>query len=304
MTLNMKKLFYIKLLFISMISTAAFGQSVTLQVVTKTVSRTIPFDAGNSLHIEGEKANIRLVAWDREEVGITIELTAKHPEKRTAINDLEKMHYVAEKMGRNIFLRNYIALVKGESKPTSNLQAKYVIHLPADCPVKLNNYFGQAEVDDLANELTIDSEFSNIALRNIRGDLDVKTKFGDLDGNQLSGSVKINAQRSDIRLSDLKGVFEINARFGNIWINADKGLADLNINADKANVHFTHSRIGDYRYALQASYGKITVPEFMQFDIEKQDEGIERAMLNPELQQATVNISTSFGNIVIGRVQR
>lgn len=296
-----------KLLLLSVcctVSLLATAQTTTLQVVTKTVKKYLPFHTNSEVNINGEKADVFLETWDREEIGIEIELVAKHPDKKVAEEDLESLKYLVDKIGRRIYIRNYIALPKGGDKPRSTLKAKYVIHLPANCPVNLTNYFGNADIRDLDNSLSVDSEFCNLRLTNIKGSVDIKTRFGDLDGERLSGKVTITSQRSDIRLTDLKGVFDINAKYGVIWVDADESLVDLTINAEKSDVHFLRSQVGTYRFALRAEHGKITVPNFMDFDFTERTTNIQQAILSPEVQQATVNISTSFGNIVIGRVQQ
>lgn len=279
-------------------------ESVTLQVVTKNVKKTIPFKNGYEVNIEGEKADLTIRTWDKESVSISLDLVSKHPDKKVAVQDLESMRYVADRIGKKIYIRNYVALAKGSEKPSSKLKAKYIITIPAKCPVNLTNSLGAASINDLSNELTVESEFCNIQLRNIKGEVNIRTRFGDVEGEQLSGKVNIFSQRSNVTLTDLKGVFEIKAKYGAIWIDADESLVDLTINAEKTDVHFLQSQVGEYRYALRAEYGRITVPEFMQFDFTEKTNDIQQAILSPEVQQATVNISTSFGNIVIGRVQR
>ncbi|MEM9919422.1 MAG: DUF4097 family beta strand repeat-containing protein [Bacteroidota bacterium] len=279
-------------------------KSVTLQVVTKNIQKTLPFKNGYEVNIEGEKADVTIRTWEKESVSISLDLVSKHPDKKVAEKDLKSMRYVADRIGKKIYIRNYIALAKGTEKPSSNLKALYTIFIPAKCPVNLTNKLGAASINDLTNELTVESEFCNIQLRNIKGEVNIRTRFGDVEGEQLSGKVNILSQRSNVTLTDLKGVFEIKAKYGVVWIDADESLVDLTISAEKTDVHFLQSRVGEYRYALRAEYGKITVPDFMKFDFTEKTNDIQQAILSPEVQQATVNISTSFGNIVIGRVQR
>jgi len=282
---------------------SAQNQPTTLQVVTKTIEKSLPFLDGYELNIEGEKADVTLQSWEKEYIDVTLELISKHPNRRTAKQDLDNMKYVAERIGRKIYIRNYVAMQKGSEKPSSNLKARYIITIPASCPVNLTNYFGNASIEDLTNEVSVTSEFCQIRLTNIKGEVNVHTRFGDVEGERLSGKVTIISQRSDVSLSDLKGVFEIKAKYGRISIDADESLVDLTISAEKTDIHFVQPTIGAYRYALTAQYGKITVPEFMDFDIIENSD-VQRAIYNPEVKQATVNISTSFGNIVIGRLQK
>ena len=83
----------------------AFSQE-TLQVVTKSIDKT--FDRSQNLKIEGEKADIELMVWEGDKIKINIELIAKHPDRKTALKDLEMLKYVADKFGNEVILRNYL----------------------------------------------------------------------------------------------------------------------------------------------------------------------------------------------------
>jgi len=94
------------------------------------------------LHINAEKADIEIVAWDKTEISIVLELSAEHPDKSTATADLGKVQYIADRTVKYYFLRNYILLKEGDTKPLSNVKVRYAIHLPPSCAVDLRNTFG------------------------------------------------------------------------------------------------------------------------------------------------------------------
>ncbi|MEL6864442.1 MAG: DUF4097 family beta strand repeat-containing protein [Bacteroidota bacterium] len=300
--MNVKKITGFLLLALLWTQGTLLAQS-TLQVVTKTIEKDFKFKEGYQLNIEGEKADVTVTAWDKEEIAIKLELISKHPIKDMAKKDLEAMKYITERIGKRIYIRNYVALKKGEEKPKANLKARYTIFLPSNCPVQLKNYFGKADIKDLENDLIVNSEFCKIQLENIKGSISIKTRFGDVEGKGLAGDVEITAQRSDIILSELNGVFAINAKYGKITIDADERMIDLSINAEKTDVHFLRPNTGNINYALTAHYGKITVPDKMKFNITQTGDNIEKAVLAPNTNRGSINIQTYFGNIVVARVQ-
>ncbi len=199
------------LLAIFLFAHTAYGQTIELQVVTKTINEIVDYESGNQVVIEGEKAEVEVVTWSKNQVAVEMELIAKHPDRATAETDLEDMKYEIVRKGNQILIRNFID--KKEGKKTANLKAHYVVSVPSDCPVVLSNYFGKTNIKNLGNGLNINSEFCQIGLSNIKGEIGIKTRFGDLEGEEISGDVNIEARRSNVTLSNLGGKFDITVRY-------------------------------------------------------------------------------------------
>ncbi len=281
----------------------ATAQETTLQVVTKSIEKTVDYKDGFHLSIDGEKADVQIETWDNEKVKVIIELIAKNEDRDVAKRDLESMQYNIEVVGKKIFVRNYLATSKNKEKARSIFKAKYVFIIPDDCPVDLRNHFGSANIKDLKKAVDVKSEFCEIQLDNIQGRIGVETRFGDVEGKQLEGEMKIESIRSDITLTQIKGKVDINAKYGKIKIDANQSLLDLNILAEKTDILFLNPATETYDFNLTAFYGNISVPDFMNFEIKEENNALNKAELNLPKQEGTVSIQTSFGNIVVMRVE-
>jgi DUF4097 and DUF4098 domain-containing protein YvlB len=187
-------------------------------------------------------------------------------------------------------------------KPRSSLHAHYVITIPEQCPLNLKNHFGNADINDLKKQVIINSEYCKIKLTNIEGDISIETRFGDVLGVGLSGNVSILSARSDITLTRLKGSIDIQAKYGLIKIDADKSLIDLNIVAEKSDIMFLNPAAETYSFNLTAHYGEIDVPKNMEFEFKEKTSQINKAELHLPVNEGQVSIRTSFGNIVVGKV--
>ncbi len=285
-----------------LLGVAGQAQEDILQVVTKNIEKTINYEEGYQLFIDGEKADVQIESWEKKKISVSIALTAKHADRKIAERDLESMRYDIEVVGKKIYVRNQLVLKSDQPKPESTFKAKYVFTVPADCPIDLRNHFGKAEISDLKRGIAVKSEFTEILLNNIQGSIGVETRFGDVDGKQLSGEMNIESTRSDITLTQLKGRVNINAKYGKIKIDAQRSLVDLNIKAEKTDILFMNPATETYSFDLAAYYGDISVPEMMSFEI-KEEKALNKAELNLPKQEAKVSIQTSFGNIVVLRVE-
>ena len=272
----------------------------TMQVVTKSIEKSLPYGIGTEISIEGEKADIFLSSWDRNKIAIYLDLTARHESKAVAEKDLKRIKYEVEQQGEKILIRNFIDKPEGVEKPASSLKAKYTIILPKNCPVNLSNFFGSAAVSELENALVINSEFCKLDLKNLDGDISISTRFGDITGTRISGNVLIFSNRSNIDLAGIEGVFKIKSRYGKIDIDAQPQKVDLEIDAVKTDVNFLHAPPGFFSFFLTAENGNIVTPQELGFLMTQLSANNLQAVYNPGTQQSNIKIQTTFGNIVIG----
>jgi hypothetical protein len=299
--LKMKKfLKFLTPLFCMAVAVGLHAQT-TFQVVTKTVENTFPYLNGNEVNIEGEKAEIQVETWKRNEVKVLVEIIAKHPDKKTAQSDLEMMVYTSEQHGKKLYFRNYISVPQGKKKPASDLKVIYTITLPEDCPVYLKNNYGLTHVSNLTNTLRINSEFSKIGLENLRGKIGISTRFGDVEGKDIDGDVTINSRRSDLTLHDIKGTWNINSQYGilKFFTNPSPELLTLNIDAEKSDVYFFDPKPNFYGYTLTAHYGNISVPNDLKFNYLENTDQLKKAIFSSKIGSSNISIKISFGDITI-----
>ncbi len=282
----------------------AIGASAqnTVQVISKKIEKDFSYRNGYEVNVEGERAEVIVESWEKNDINVLIEIYVKHPDKATAERDMEAVHYLADRVKNKIYLRNYLSVKEGTPKPVSIIYVKYTIRVPRECPVYLKNYFGTVNVNNLFSRLKINSEFSKIGLENIQGFMDVKTRFGDLSGQNLDGDMFVDARRSDVLLQDLKGRYDLKAMYGTIEIFAGKDIVDLNIDADKAKVILHTPNPALFGYAINVSQGDIQFPKGMNFNFLENTAELKKIQFKPNQEfYATFTIAVSFGDIFIGK---
>ena len=275
------------------------AQSVNLQVVTKEVEKKMKYNEGQVLSVEGEKSEVNIMPWEENYISIKLKISAQHPERVIAVEDLEHFQYNFENTADTIFISNRITAK--EKILRSGLQAFYTIMVPKSCKLKLNNYFGSAVLTDLKKGVDIESEFCNLTLKNVDGQVDINTYFGDLIGIMINGEVDIKADRSNITLSEIEGKFMVDAYMGTVKVFANQSLLDMNIKAVKSDVFFYDAKLDGYNFDLTSQYGDIEVPDKLLASISKENE-IRNVVVKPygELAGVRVQISVISGNILLG----
>ena len=270
-----------------------------LQVVSKNVDKMLDFKADNALEINVEKADLTIKSWASPQVKIQVELLAKHPQLDIAKQDLNALKFVAEKVGKTIYIRNYVAIDKGHDKPTSDLRAIITVWLPADAPISIKNNFGKNNIQQYNGRIDLNSEFCKTKLSQLKGELMINTRFGDLEGDNLNGKLTITSNRSNLTLRILRGPTLINATYGKIIVETDRTLTTLTVNGDKADVDISNPRNAAINYFLTADYGTISTPKALNFNYLENSKNRKRANLQTLATTSKVAISTSFGSILI-----
>lgn len=268
----------------------------TLQVATKTIEKSIKTPAIRTLHIHAEKADIELIAWDNPEISVVIELSSRHPDKATATADLGKSQYLADRSGKDYFLRNYIQLKDGESKPLSNLKARYTIHLPTSCAVDLKNTFGTIIMKGLSGNIKLKADFCNTNISNIKGKGIIGTTFGELSGIDLSGTFTINTDHTQVRLETIGGSFQVDATYGNIEIYSSPELSRLAIQSKKAVVSFITKNWQQFDYKISSAYSSVKLPNGFKW---KRNTSEFKDAIYSKNRLAQVQINTEFGDLTI-----
>ena len=274
---------------------SARGQGV-LQVATKSIEKTVAAHTIRTLYINAEKADIELIAWDKAEIMVVMELSARHPDKRTAASDLSKIQYIADRSGKDYFLRNYILLREGESKPLSNLKARYTIHLPPTCSVDLKNTFGTIQMKGLTNNLKLSADFCTTSLANIKGKGLLETTFGELRAIEISGTFSFTSDHTNLELENIGGAIRMNTLYGNVEISPSPGLTSLAIQSKKAVVTMVTKNWQQFDYDINSAYTTMKLPNGFKWKRNTPD--FKDAFFSKN-QLANVQINAEFGNLTI-----
>ena len=267
-----------------------------LQVATKTYEKVIGAPTVRTLHINAEKADIELIAWDKSEISVVLELSARHPDKTTATSDLAKLQYLSDRSGRDYFLRNFILLKEGESKPVSNLKAHYTIYLPSSCSIDLKNTFGTIQMKGLTNNLQLKADFCTTSLINLKGKGTFGTTFGEVKGSDLAGTFSFISDHTNLRLDGVGGTIKMNAFYGNVEILPSSSLTSLAIQSKKAVVTMLAKNWQLFDYTINSAYATMQLPNG--FKWKRNTTEFKDAFFSKN-QLANVQINAEFGNVTI-----
>ncbi len=175
----------------------------------KQLLRTYPESAVKELDIDNSFGGITVHTWSKAEVSISITIRSKaHSESKAA--EILK-HAIMDETSKH-------GIVSFRSGPEENynisggneLRIYYVINVPANCAMKLENKFGDIDLPDLTGQQRIRLSFGNLKAGNLTNTgNDIILKFGDGTIGDMNGG-KLDVQHFNINTGRLH---RVNASF-------------------------------------------------------------------------------------------
>lgn len=188
---------YKKLLLLTM--AIVLGQSVAAQEkVSKTITEDFSMTNAGQLHLENKYGTVNLYGWDKDNISISVVITASHRKKQNAedllkrirpvINDAENFvdisYEIAEKSDG--FFAKYFNKANPFDFDRSNIQIDYTIYLPKKAELDINNKFGDVLIEDWKGKLRANVEHGDIWINEDLAKADVDLSYGKLRGQSIA----------------------------------------------------------------------------------------------------------------------
>ncbi|MEL7146676.1 MAG: hypothetical protein AAFO69_09935 [Bacteroidota bacterium] len=231
----------------------------TLQVVTRTVARQIPYQAGDSLHLKAEKANVRISAWDKEYISLTLKLISKHNKLEVAKAELDFLQFEITKSGVTHQISNYFKSDEGFKKVKGILLSEYELKVPETLLIDLKSQYGRATIKGMKTVVSTDTRFVELEVEDCRAGQDIEAYFGKVGIINTQGRANIRLQRSDFSLTAHEGSADITSSYGSVKIRSLQ-LTRLNMKGNKTAVEVFANSLKDYFYDFHAIYDRVVTP--------------------------------------------
>ena len=288
------------ILFALLLAAGGTAAQTTLQVVTKTVQKTLKWKPGNTLEIICEKADVEVEAAPSGErsVSVTASLSARHPELDSARADLAAWKFVTSSIGKKIFIRVYVGVPANAVLPASNLKAKIKVVAPADCPTTLSNKFGSARLEKITAAVALTGEFCSFNLVQLGGKVAVDSHYGNVEGSQLSGPVEVQIKRADVSLADIRNDCSVQSEYGAVNVEAGTYTGNIRVKASKGDVTVEAALPYRHNFDLYARHGEVIAPLALRLDAGATGD-TRQASLHQNDRFPLIFVETTLGNITV-----
>lgn len=241
-------------------STAVWAQQ-KVQVVTRTLEQQWTCPPNVLVRIRAEKATLRVQGWDKPQVQVVLRLSARHPDRSVAEQDLKAAGYRLERNGNALDLLNFFTLPAGVATVRSDLRAEYTVWMPTSNALQAVNTYGRTELVDLQGKQRLEQDFGQITLRNLRGTLNLVARYTDLTASNVEANLTCDANKSAVQLLGLGGTCLVRNRYGSVQVQPEASLRQLTVEADRTAVTISVLQPLQFAYQLSVLQGSLDVPD-------------------------------------------
>ena len=270
-----------------------------VQVVTKVITKDLPYADGQRIRVNAQKADVTLTGWNRPTISVKLRLVAKHPDRAVAEREVAYHQYKLQVNNGQIELSNRFEIPKGAGKLQGQLKVMYDVSVPEKALITLVNSFGDVRLTNLSGEVGVTFEFGKLTLDDISGKVAITSTYGDVDGRNIDATLVCKAEKADIMLRGLGGTVNLQSRYGKLLIQPNRvGLNALRVKADRTEVVFAPRQVTDFCYSVSAAHADISVPK--DFIYERNGSGSRGVFTcRPPGNKVEVIIQSSYSNVVI-----
>lgn len=267
------------------------------EVVTKVISKKVPINASDEFSIIVEKADVRVMGWDRNFSEITITFSARHTDKRTASAELDYMQYSLSRDKNVIELRNGFSLPFNVDQIHSKLSVTIDVKFPVTGKLLLSNKYGTADLSGLSGNINASFSFCDVFLDDVTASVLLKSSYSEVRGNLRSTAFTCESDKSDLTLELKRGTYSFTANLGEIDLEIIDALT-IDVKGARTAVTMRTDALKDYSYDLRTKSGKIYIDEPFKKFVRQDD---REASLNVKADQSkkSIHIYTTYSPITI-----
>ena len=211
----------------------------------RSVSRSFPASLETTLELENKYGKIQLVTWEKDSVSVEVEmfLSESSASKLKKLKEDIKIDFTGT--NNYIIAKTVIESESGrlasEFKSISNtikgtnkrMEINYLVHVPRNLDVVLNNKFGDIYMDDLEGQVDIVLSNGVLKANRLEGNSSITLSFADGMINSL-GSSTMKLSYSDIVLGE---VSQLDLSSKSSKLNVDS-VNVLKIDSRRDKLHF------------------------------------------------------------------
>lgn len=203
--------------------------------------------ADNNTRIEAinKRGDMHIHTWDKDEVSFEVTITVKARTEAHAEKEFDRIDIEFSNVGnivsaetiwedKDTWFNWSITWNDWERGNQYQVRVDYVINMPANNPVNLNNKYGHINFPKLNSDADITVKYGNMNGEHVGGDFDLNIGYGDACLQTVSGESDINIKYGKFCADELTKL-EIESKYSKIDID---NAHNVNISSKYDNYEF------------------------------------------------------------------
>jgi len=180
---------------------------------SKKINRTFQVGANSLLSISNKYGDVHINTWDKNEVELTVTITAKKRSERAAQDYLDKVEIDITESSNHIEIETEISgnINNGNGE---KLTIDYMVNMPKSNDLELKHSYGSLFLDDLIGDVNLKMSYGNMTIQELMGNSVVRLSYGNGEIAKLkSGDLSIGY--SNLSVDELGNV-DLSSQYSNV----------------------------------------------------------------------------------------
>jgi len=261
--------------------------------VKRSFERTFPVSQLPRISVRNEYGDMRIRPWDRDEVRMRVEVTARAPE-------VARARQLAEDTAPDVQASQDQVTI-GTRYPSTEwsgpvlLQCNYDIDVPVRSNLHLENRFGNIEITGIEGRVESVCSHGETRLRELTGDLDVVSENGDVLAKRLTGDARVDAQFGRVDLHGVHARTTVRSKYGPVIVRSASNENSLDISCDSEDIRLILPPDADPNIYVRTTLGKI----YSEIPLEVHTVGNSSTARRASASPQRIDLSGSMGTIAI-----
>ena len=261
-----------------MIVLVALTLAITAHAATENFEKTFSVNKGGTLYLESGVASIKVVAWEKDEVSVSVKKNARNKKRLT------EFEVQMEQSDNDIHIR-------GDNEWNNRVRVEFEVNVPRKYNVDLSTGGGSINVSDINGNVKLHTSGGSIAIGNIDGgDVDAHTSGGSIKVGDVNGDLNVNTSGGSIKLGIITGTSSIHTSGGSISVAQGGSGTDVHTSGGSIDIGPSNGNI-----KARTSGGSINIAT-VNGDVDADTSG---GSVRVEGGKGKIAVRTSGGNLTV-----
>jgi hypothetical protein len=275
------------------------------------INKSYDVTADDKLQIDNQFGNVVVSTWDKEQITVDIEISAKASTDERAHDIMNKLNVEDARNGHTISFKTQVEEIHNNDKNKNRNRENdrtfyidYVIHMPASNRLSIENSFGKTEVPAFKGLVTLTSKFGSLSTGKLDNVDQIDVEFGKAFITSVNnGKITFKFNRES-RVGKVDGSVKISSEFSqNVQIGVADDIVDLQLSESYSGVRLVVAKDLSAEFEVHTSFGHFNNESDFEIDEHKEDKDDYGPHFDKDYSgkagegKGRIKIKSSFGSV-------
>jgi hypothetical protein len=275
------------------------------------INKSYDVTADDKLQIENSFGNVVVSTWDKEQITVDIEISAKASTDDRAHNIMDKINVEDARNGHTISFKTQVNDIHNNDKNKDrnrendrSFYIDYVIHMPTSNRLSIENSFGKTEVPAFKGLVTLTSKFGSLNTGKLDNVDQIDVEFGKAFITSVNNGKVMFKFNKESRIGRVDGSVKISSEFSqNVQIGIADDIQELQLSESYSGVRLVVAKELSAEFEVHTSFGHFNNESDFEIEEHKEDKDDYGPHFDKDYSgkagegKGRIRIKSSFGTV-------